>query len=216
MNGSTTKIKICGITNLEDAFTAASAGADYLGYIFFEKSKRAMTMEAAAPIISAIRDEFPHVEHVGVFVNESPNRLCEIATHADLDFAQLHGGEAPENCVSLKRGKLRVIKVFRFGEGAPPADYQQFEAADHFMCDTYSATEEGGTGKAFDVSHLPEGFPMNRSFLAGGLTSENVASRVASLHPYAVDVSTGVEAEPGRKSPEKIYEFLAAVHGAMR
>lgn len=205
------RVKICGITNAEDGLAAAQAGADYLGYIFFSRSPRNVAPSAAADVIRQVRARHPAVQHVGVFVNEPLDHLQEIAATADLDLVQLHGAETPEYCAAATDSGIRCIKVFKFGNGAEIVDWTRFGSAQWFLCDTYSAASEGGTGAAFDRALLPDGFPLERSFLAGGLRPDNIASVLSDAAPFAVDVSSGVEASPGRKDHEKVREFIRQV-----
>lgn len=203
------KVKICGITRVGDAVAAAQAGADYLGYVFYSKSPRCIDVEGAAPIIAQIRSEYPNVRHVGLFVNESFDTVFNTHKTCGLDLAQLHGEEAPALCSDLSQKGVRVIKALKFGRSAPLVKWTFYRTA-FFLCDTYDPESAGGSGRPFDYSLIPYDLPMKRVFMAGGLTPANVGSVVASLHPFAVDVSSGVEEQPGQKSPELIRQFIAA------
>jgi phosphoribosylanthranilate isomerase len=208
---SETRVKICGITNREDALVAAGAGADFLGFIFFSRSPRNVEPAAASKIIAEIRAAFPDVRFVGVFVNEPLENLRRIASETGVDFVQLHGSESSEYCDRVRDAGLRPIKVFKFGKGADPGDWSAFPETEWFLCDTFNAESEGGTGQEFDRALLPQGFPLDRSFLAGGLRPENVAAIVTEANPFAVDVSSGVEAAPGRKDHAKVRKFIGEV-----
>jgi phosphoribosylanthranilate isomerase len=202
-----TRVKVCGITNLEDALAAVEAGADMLGFNFYARSPRCVSPAEARKIIEGLPGG---VSCVGVFVNEpEPADVERIAREAGLDAVQLHGDETPEYCQSL-RG-LTTIKALRVG-----ADYHVESAApygtDAVLLDAYVAGERGGTGHTFDwalAALTRERVP--RLFLAGGLTPDNVAAALAAVRPYAVDVCSGVETAPGRKSPELMRRFVKAV-----
>jgi len=200
------KVKICGITNLEDALLAAELGADALGFIFYSKSPRKVAPEAAREIIAQLP---PFVASVGVFVDEAAAVVQELAARVGLDWIQLHGQESPEYCRNLSR---RVIKGFRIQDAEslrPLADYR--EAAQALLLDTYKQGQVGGTGTAFDWRLAREAKPYGRIILAGGLTPENVAQAIAIAQPQAVDTASGTEAAPGRKDPAKLRAFFKAV-----
>lgn len=209
------RIKICGITSLGDARTAVESGADYLGYILYERSPRFVAADIIRGITQSIRQEHPHVQHIGVFVNQGLEEICETLDSARLDLAQLHGNEPPSLGEQLAAREYRYLRAMRFGSGAPLMNWQDFPGADFFLCDTFDAKEAGGTGRGFDRALLPSTLPLERTFLAGGLTPENVGAAVDLLHPYAVDVSSGVEEAPGKKSPDKVEAFCAAVRAAL-
>ena len=195
------KVKICGITSLDDALLAAQAGADALGFVFFEKSPRYVTPEKAASIIAGIP---PFVQVVGLFVNAPLDFVNRTADGCGLDIIQLHGEESPDYCRLTCR---RVMKAFRV-QGAdslvPMADYQ----VAGYLLDAYSPNSYGGTGERFDWELAVAAKGRGPIILAGGLNADNVASAVARVAPYAVDVSSGVESSPGRKDPEKVRRFI--------
>jgi len=202
-----TRVKVCGITNLVDALAALEAGADMLGFNFYVRSPRYITPAAARSII----EQIPlGISCVGVFVNEStPAEVERIAREAGLGSVQLHGDESPEYCQSLHG--LQTIKALRVG-----ADYNVETAVafdtDAILLDAYVRGERGGTGHTFDwtlAALTRERVP--KLLLAGGLTPDNVAAAIAAVRPYAVDVCSGVETSPGRKSPELIRRFVKAV-----
>jgi phosphoribosylanthranilate isomerase len=207
-----THVKVCGITNLEDALAALDAGADMLGFNFYRRSPRYVSPLDSRRIIERLPGG---VSCVGVFVNEpAPADVASIAREAGLDAVQLHGDEAPEYCRSL-RG-LTTIKALRVG-----ADYNVESAAacgtDAVLLDAYVAGTRGGTGHTFDwtlAALTRERVP--RLFLAGGLTPDNVAEAVAAVRPYAVDVCSGAETSPGRKDPELMRRFVEQVREAER
>ncbi len=202
-----TLVKVCGITNVEDALAALDAGAEMLGFNFYARSPRYVTPAAARQIIERLPEG---VTCVGVFVNEpAPADVERIAREARLGAVQLHGDETPEYCQSL-RG-LTTIKALRVGADYTPKSAAAYDT-DAVLLDAYVAGERGGTGHTFDwalATLTRERVP--RLFLAGGLNPDNVASAVAAVRPYAVDVCSGVETSPGRKSPELMCRFVEQV-----
>lgn len=205
-NSERTKIKICGITNLEDARFAAGALADYLGFIFYEKSPRYIEPGEAGAIINWI--EGP--EKVGVFVNQPLDDVNRIAKETGLDYVQLHGEESPEYCELVEKP---IIKVIHIEEES--VDYllkHQVEkytgVADFLLFDTKIDGLWGGTGKSFDWDILKEMDLDIPFFLSGGLNSENIKEAIATVEPFAVDVSSGLEQKPGLKDFEKIETFM--------
>ncbi|MBX7244683.1 MAG: phosphoribosylanthranilate isomerase [Candidatus Sumerlaeaceae bacterium] len=207
------KVKICGITNTEDAFAAAEAGADFLGYVFHPVSKRNVDPAVVHEITSQIRRKFPEIRHVGVFVDASFDTLSSIKRAAGLDLVQLHGAESASLCDELAAASIPAIKVFKFSPSAPTVRWEDFHT-DFYLCDTFDPAAAGGTGRAFDPALIPAGFPLDRAFIAGGLTPANCAEVVRALHPFALDVSSGVEASPGRKSHEFVHQFIHAAKSA--
>lgn len=208
-----TRIKICGITNLEDAQYAAAAGADFLGYVIHPRSARHIDPSQISLIVSRIRERFPGVQHVGVTVNADVEAAKQIVGVAQLDFIQCHGTETPQTIDALMQSGLKVIKALRMGAGSPDLSWHNYSPT-FYLCDTYHNTEAGGTGRTFDHSLLPEDLPRNRLFLAGGLTPDNVTGFLAETAPYAVDISSGVEAAPGKKSHTSIDKFIQAVRSS--
>ncbi len=203
------RIKICGITNLEDAQLAAHLGAHALGFVFYPLSPRKVEPEVARAIIAQLP---PLVLSVGVFVDEAAAVVRELAARVGLDWLQLHGQESPDYCRSLSR---RVIKAFRIKDETSLtllAPYQG--AAQAFLLDTYRSGRVGGTGETFNWQLACQAKKYGPIILAGGLTPENVAQAIKIAQPQAVDVVSGVEATPGKKDPEKLRTFFAAVKGA--
>jgi phosphoribosylanthranilate isomerase len=193
-------VKICGITNLEDALVAAEGGASALGFNFYAKSPRYLTQDAAVKIIEALPDG---VWKVGVFVNEAPETVASVAAAVGLDVVQLHGEEPPG---SLPRG-LRVWKAFRAGPGFDPARLEAYDV-EAFLLDSPSADTYGGTGHTFDWS-LAAG--LNKKIvLAGGLDENNVRAAIRSAKPWGVDACSKLESAPGRKDHGKVARFLKA------
>jgi len=203
-----TKIKFCGITRLQDAELAVSAGAWAIGLIFWPGSPRRCSLEAAVEIATAVKRR---VEVVGVFVNPTLDEVAARAEEAGLTMVQLHGDEGPSFCAEVaRRTGCKVIKAVRVRSGA---DIQAMSAfhTDYHLLDSYVPGVPGGTGATFSwelarAHHGP--LPL---ILSGGLTPENVSDAIAAVRPYAVDVASGVEAEPGVKGPEKLEAFAAAV-----
>lgn len=211
------KVKICGITNIDDAKAACLSGADLIGLVFVEGTPRALDAGEAGKITSSLKCD---VVKVGLFQNEDIGRVIDTVAFCGIDHVQLHGVESPEYCEQLKvRMKtdkgidLKIIKVFKVGKkvmpnnGYYPDDY---EHVDYFMFDTYRIDLPGGTGEKFNWDLLREVKDSLRKpfFLAGGLTPENVKEAIASSSPYGVDTSSGVEAEKGRKDHKKLKEFI--------
>ena len=201
------RVKICGITNDADAFGAVSAGADALGFILYCESKRFIKPKDVRKITSKLP---PFISKVGVFVDEDPREVLEILSYARLDFAQLHGNESPEDCEYV--GASRVIKAFRLRS---PDEVDLIEPyigkVRAILLDTYDARVYGGTGKPFDwgiALAVKERFPGLPLILSGGLNPGNVVKAVETVLPYAVDVSSGVEREPGLKDLAKVEAFI--------
>ena len=205
-----TRIKVCGITNLEDALAAVEAGADVLGFNFYARSPRHVTPEAARRVIKSLPEG---VMCVGVFVNAStPEEVERVAREARVGAVQLHGDETPEFCLALR--DLTTIKALRVGPGYKPEAAARYPT-EAVLLDAYVAGEWGGTGHTFDWSlarRTREAVP--RLFLAGGLRPDNVAEAAAAVRPYAVDVCSGVETSPGRKSFELMRRFVERVREA--
>jgi phosphoribosylanthranilate isomerase len=206
-----TKIKVCGITRLEDAEYAAELGAWAIGFILWPESKRAVDPAVAAGITRVMRRK---LELVGVFVNQS---LDEIASSVDvlgLTHVQLHGDEGPAFCTAVaQRTGAKIIKAVRIGHAADLQDAARFRTDFHLL-DTSQAGLYGGTGKTWDwnlVKHWRSKVPY---LLSGGLTAENVGEAIDIARPWGVDVASGVEAEPGIKDPAKLEAFFAAVEAA--
>jgi phosphoribosylanthranilate isomerase len=201
-----TKVKICGITNLEDALLSAKFGADALGFNFYEKSPRYVSPENACKIIEKLPKE---ILKVGVFVNEGLDKIIEIAHIAKLDALQLHGEETPEFARELKaKTHLEIIKAFRVSPEFKPEDVLQYET-DAILLDAYNPKEHGGTGETFDweiAKKVQEIF--QKMYLAGGLKHENVANVVLSIKPFAVDACSGIESQKGKKDKIKLINFL--------
>jgi phosphoribosylanthranilate isomerase len=199
------KVKICGITTLDDALTAIEAGADALGFVFYAASPRHILPELASEII---RNLPPFVQTIGLFVDEQATKVNAIADQCGLDIVQLHGAETPEYCALVRR---RVIKAFRVKDISTLDSLPQYHVAGYLL-DAWSPVAHGGTGKTFSWEIAAEAVHSGRCIiLAGGLTPDNVAESIRLVHPYGVDVSSGVESAPGRKDAAKMKYFVESV-----
>jgi phosphoribosylanthranilate isomerase len=205
---SAVRSKICGITRIEDALAAVDAGADAIGFVFYAKSPRAVNVQQARAIIAALP---PFVTTVGLFVNASRCELGEILDAVPLDLLQFHGDETPADCEGYHRPYIKALRV-KAGDDIA-ASCRAYAGASGILLDTYVEGVPGGTGEAFDWSLIPEGL-SKPIILAGGLTATNVAEAIAQVHPYAVDVSGGVEQSKGIKDHAKIRAFIQAVHSS--
>lgn len=201
------RVKICGITSLADARVAIGAGADALGFVFYERSPRHVSPQKAAAIIAQLP---PFVQTVGLFVDAAAELVNWTADFCGLDLIQLHGAETPEYCIDVNR---RVIKAFRVKDSASLSGIGRYGVA-AYLLDAWSPEAPGGTGLTFDWSLARQAAGTRPLILAGGLTPENVAAAIAAVRPYAVDVSSGVEEAPGKKDHGKIREFIAAARAA--
>ncbi|MBF0425522.1 MAG: phosphoribosylanthranilate isomerase [Magnetococcales bacterium] len=205
------RVKVCGITRLQDAQAAVELGADALGLVFYPKSPRFIDPEQAATIVAALP---PFVGVVGLFVNHPPAEIGRIARRCSLSVVQLHGDESPADCQAIAEqtnNPLRVIKAVRVATRA------DLDAVDRFpvtgiLLDAKVAHAYGGSGERFDWSLLDDWRPRAPLILAGGLNAENVTAAVQRVRPYAVDVSSGVESVPGIKDPERLRRFMQGVH----
>lgn len=206
------KVKICGITNWTDARRAVAAGADFLGFNFYPPSPRYIPPAKARRIACRLP---ARIKIVGVFVNETEEKMLEIARDVKLNYLQLHGDESPETVSRLKRS-LPVIKALRVQESFRPAQLTRFKRASAFLLDGFQPRRYGGTGKTFDWGVARRAKRSGRIFLAGGLTPQNVAAAIRAADPYAVDVCSGVEARPGKKDPVRIIAMLRAVKNSRR
>jgi phosphoribosylanthranilate isomerase len=198
------KVKICGITSAADGLLAVEAGADALGFNFYEASPRFVTPGAAAMIIQQLP---PFVIKVGVFVDAAPDLVLEAISQCGLNVLQFHGNEAPEYCGQFG---LMTMKAFRIRDASSLEALEQY-ATDAWLLDAYAAGSPGGTGECFNWDLAVQAKRFGRPiFLAGGLTPENVADAIRQVRPYAVDVASGVEASPGRKDAAKVRAFIQA------
>lgn len=215
-----TKVKICGITNLEDAIAAVEFGADMLGFNFYEKSPRYIAPGTSRNITEKLQKGFTdHIPAVGVFVNAELDEILRFAIDTDITVIQLHGDEARGFCENVHdwSGGVGIVKAFRVNEALtieaieeyPIRKIAEYHEWAGVLLDAHSPKFYGGTGEVTDwkfARMLSEVFP--RVYLAGGLTPENVADAIRTVRPFAVDVASGVESSPGKKDPKKLEAFI--------
>lgn len=205
------KVKVCGITNFEDAAVSAQAGCDALGFIFYKKSPRYISPEKASAIIKKLSGH-PHIAKIGVFANAREKTVRRVLKTCSLDMLQFHGNESPEFCRRFKG--YRVIKAFRVRNKihlGRVLDYHPFA----FLFDTFVDRKIGGTGKPFNWKMVRHINGIKRPvFLSGGLNARNVKRAIGIAHPEWVDVSSGVEIKPGKKNRHKVRQFIKAAKRA--
>ncbi len=203
------RVKICGITNVEDAATAVVAGADALGFVFYQRSPRAVTADEAARIVESLP---PFVSRVGLFVDPEPEQVEAVLTQVRLDLLQFHGSEPESACAAFG---VPFIKAFNLtGQFDAYAAADRYPSAAALLLDSFVPGLKGGTGRTFDWSYWPRA-SSKPLILAGGLTPQNVAVAIRATAPFAVDVSGGVEGSTtGRKDPAKLSAFLNEVSRA--
>ena len=206
--GGRVKVKVCGITNAEDAGAAVEAGADALGFIFYQKSPRYVVPAVAARIIA---DLPPLIMPVGVFVNEELASVRSIMDACGLGLAQLHGDENASYCHDLSRPAMKALRLRDRTSLLTVAEYRGRGGVRGFVLDRFSEAAYGGTGQVTDWDLAAEIAKSTRVLLAGGLTPDNVTEAIRTVRPYGVDVSSGVESAPGKKDHAKIFAFLHAV-----
>ena len=200
-----TRIKICGITRPTDATAAVYAGADALGFVFYPPSSRYIQPALARDICRQLP---PFVTTVGLFLDEEVGRVREVAALVGLDVLQFHGNETPEECRAAGYPYIKAVGMRGLSD---PIDYAcQYEEARGFLLDSHSPGTAGGTGQTFDWGRIPTNFPKP-IILAGGLNPDNVCDAIQRVRPYAVDVSSGVEAAPGHKDSDLIMRFISEV-----
>ena len=220
---SMTWVKICGMTNLEDALVAVDAGADAVGFVFYEKSPRCVTVETAREICAKLPEK---IDKIGVFVNVAPERVSAITDQAGLTAVQFHGDEWKNpRGYSVNRDAFFCLPVLEMVRDRSTTirslrDVGGFPNLLGFLLDSGTPVRRGGTGKAFawDESFwfVESLKTLNRIVIAGGLTPSNVGRAVGYLEPWGVDVVSGVEASPGKKDPEKVRAFVGAVREIVR
>jgi len=202
---SRVKVKICGVGALEEAEAAIESGADALGFNFWPQSPRYISPKAASRIIGKLS---PVISTVGVFVNEEVSNITTIASELGLTAVQLHGDESPEFCERL--GPIKKIKAIRVGQDFDLSVIERFPV-NMILLDSNITGSYGGTGQRFDWRIAIEAKRFARIMLAGGLNSDNVWDAVTHVRPAAIDVCSGVEAEPGRKDLDKLRRFMSIV-----
>ena len=198
------KVKICGMTNLKDVKVAVDGGVDAVGFIFYKKSPRSVTMQAVRKIVLELP---PFVDSVGVFVNETAEQINKIADRCNLDRVQLHGNESPTFCKKIRRRVIKAIRVKDIQSLKKLSDYP----VSSFLLDTFSEDQYGGTGRVFDWNLAYPAKKYGSIILAGGLTPNNVRQAIQRIQPYGVDVCSGVESQPGIKDHKKMQIFLKNV-----
>jgi len=217
-----TWVKICGITNLEDASTAVVAGADALGFVFYEKSPRYVDADTARRIAAELPSP---IEKVGVFVNQFEDSICTVADEVGLNAIQFHGDNEDPHVADLvvkRRPDLKVLAGISMQHPKPEgwAMMWRHDIVSAFLVDSGTSSKPGGTGQTFDWRARQKSIDiianLGHVVIAGGLTPTNVAEAIGILKPWGVDVSSGVEARPGKKDPEKVRAFVAAVREADR
>jgi phosphoribosylanthranilate isomerase len=212
-----TWVKICGMTNLEDALTAVDAGADAVGFVFYERSPRNISVEAAREIVEKLP---AGVDKIGVFVNAHEDSICAVADGVGLTAVQMHGDNEDPHVADLvmeRCPRLKVLAAISMRHASPLgwAGMWDPNAVHAFLVDSGNSSKHGGTGEVFDwrasVRTLDQIRRIGRLVLAGGLAPVNVAEAIGILKPWGVDVVSGVEARPGKKDPEKVHAFVKAV-----
>ena len=198
------KVKVCGTTSLKDALLAVDNGADAVGFIFYKMSPRNVSQKDAKEIIAELP---PFIETVGVFVNETSDKVNRIAEQCRLTAVQLHGEESPALCRRVKR---KIIKAFRVKNASSLKNISAYDVSG-FLLDSYNDESRGGTGQLFDWNLALRVKKQGPVILAGGLNPYNVYTAIHRVQPYGVDVCSGVESSPGVKESKKIKEFIKSV-----
>lgn len=208
--GRRIRVKICGMTKVEDALFAVREGVDALGFIFYPKSPRCVDLKSAEGIIKALP---PFVDKVGVFVNATGANI-EKSVSVGLTAIQLHGDESPDFCMELRKRfpAITLFKAFRVGSESTASEFSQYhDIVDGFLLDTYVKGAKGGTGEVFDWSIIESLHLTKPVLLAGGLSPENIGEAIRSARPYCLDVNSGVETSPGIKDAGKIARLMSIV-----
>lgn len=203
------KVKICGITNLNDAFAAVDYGADALGFVFFKGSPRSISYKDAAAIIKKLP---PFITTVGVFVDETVKHVEKIILQTSVDVVQFHGSEPPSMC-NCSRSVIKAIRVKSLESLEPLNKYKDKVSA--FLLDTFTPDALGGTGQIFNWDIAIYAKQFGKIILAGGLTPQNVVEAIRRVQPYGVDVSSGIESNKGKKDHKKMRSFIENVKGAL-
>ena len=217
-----TWVKICGTTNLEDARLAVDAGADALGFVFHDQSPRRVDVESTRHIVAQLPE---HVDKVGVFVHQGEDTICDAVDRAGLTAVQLHGNDRNPHVadrLAALRPKLKILAVVSMRHPGPEGWAMTWSCGlvHAFLLDSGTSSKPGGTGEAFDwkasAATVDAIRRLGRVIIAGGLKPSNVAVALELLHPWGVDVVSGVESVPGKKDPEKVRAFVQAVRGAAK
>lgn len=207
---SRVRVKFCGITRAEDACRAVALGVDAIGLVFVPRSRRCVDVDAALAIVEAVP---AFVATVGLFMDAQRADVERVLAGVPLDLLQFHGEESPDYCESFARPYLKALAM---GEGIDAvASASRYAGARGVLLDAHRSGEQGGTGQRFDWSRIPPQLAP-RIVLAGGLAPDNVAAAIASVRPFAVDVSSGIESAPGIKCPARMQAFMNEVERAAR
>lgn len=198
------KVKICGITNIDDALYCANLGADALGFIFYKKSPRFIKPKTVSEIINELP---PFISTVGVFVNENISVVNEISNKLQLSYVQIHGDESP---VYLNQINVPSIKAFRISKDFDFDSIYNYNSK-YYLLDAFKPTEYGGTGTTFNWRNIPSGI-LAKTILAGGISSDNLEIIMSEIKPAAIDVSSNLEKSPGIKDHKKISEFFKTIN----
>lgn len=201
------KVKICGITNLDDALAAVDSGADALGFVFYRASPRYVEPNTIRAIVRKLP---PFITTVGVFVDEAVAEISRLTQHTAIDVVQLHGHESPEICNIINKKVIKAIRVKDITDLDSLEPYQ----VSAFLLDTFTPEYFGGTGQVFNWDIALAAKQFGRIILAGGLTPDNIQKAIRFVQPYAVDVSSGVEKEKGKKDHIKLKLFIEKAKGA--
>ncbi|MDD2752044.1 MAG: phosphoribosylanthranilate isomerase [Candidatus Omnitrophica bacterium] len=202
------KVKICGITNVEDARVAVAAGCDALGFLFYKNSPRYISVADAKEIIKDIPKD---IIKIGVFVDAKEKKIKQTAKECGLDILQFHGSESPAFCKKFK--DYKIIKVFRIKNKSSLKEVAKYKVF-AYLFDTFSQTKLGGTGKKFNWGLLDQLGNLKQSiFLSGGLNAKNVQAAIKAVHPQWVDASSSLESKPGKKDHKRLKNFIAAAKG---
>lgn len=204
------RIKICGLTKGKDVQAAIHAGADALGFVFYDKSKRYVSIAQARNLLGLMA---PFVQAVGLFVNPSADFVHAVLSQVPLDMLQFHGDESPDFCASFHRRWIKAVPMKDLTPEMATAYLQDYQQAEGFLFDAFGKTQMGGSGETFDWQRLP--MTDKPIILAGGLDVNNVAAAIRLVKPWAVDVSSGVETAPGIKSSAKMRSFIETAKSAV-
>jgi len=199
------RIKICGITNPDDAAMAVAAGADAIGLVFYEQSARYVTIKQARTIVDSLP---PFISRVALFVNAGADQIEDVIANVGIDTLQFHGDELETDC---SRYGMAYIKAIRMHENVDLiAECKRYASASALLLDSFDESQYGGTGQTFEWSVIPDAI-TKPLILAGGLTADNVKAAIKQVNPYAVDVSGGVEISKGKKDADKMIAFTNEV-----
>ena len=204
-----TRVKICGITSITDAINTCNAGADAIGLVFYEKSPRNVSINTAKDICAALP---PFATSVGLFLDASDEIVNSVLASVPLDLLQFHGSESPEYCASFNRPYIKAVGMKDMQGDADFTEYaDKFTGAKGFLVDSHGAGKAGGTGETFDWSTVPNNY-HKPIILAGGLNPENVADALQQVSVYGIDLSSGVESQPGIKDKQKVEKLMNEVN----